>query len=204
MLPSRFIFFPYGYQVVPVPFVGKRFLSPWNYMELSSHFNWPYMCESISRLYILLQYLSNHMPIPCWNNYCRIIAILEIKWYRVINIAYLFFSFLKFCWNRVGLQCCGNVCCTTKWFSYTDTHIHSSSDSCHTDYHRILGRVLCAIQQVTTGQSFYIPQYAYVSPKPPAHPSLQPVPFGNHKFVFKICESVSVLQIRSFVSFFFF
>ena len=41
------------------------------------------------------------------------------------------------------------------------------------------------------------------------HPSLfsptphQPVPFGNHQ-LFKVCESVSVLQISSFVSFFFF
>ena len=31
---------------------------------------------------------------------------------------------------------------------------------------------------------------------------LPAVPFGNHKFVFKVCESVSVLQISSFVSFF--
>ena len=29
-----------------------------------------------------------------------------------------------------------------------------------------------------------------------------PFPFGNHKFVFYVCESLSVLQINSFVSFF--
>ena len=27
------------------------------------------------------------------------------------------------------MQCCDHVCCTTKWFSYTYTHIHSPSES---------------------------------------------------------------------------
>ena len=70
------------------------------------------------------------------------------------------------------------------------------------DDHRTLGRVLCAIQQVPIGQSFHIPQCAHACPKPPVYPSPPlPVPYGNHKFVFKDCESVSVLQISSFVSF---
>ena len=47
------------------------------------------------------------------------------------------------------------------------------------------------------------PQCAYANPKPPIHPSPLPVSFGNQKFVFKIGESVSILQINSFVSFFF-
>ena len=64
-----------------------------------------------------------------------------------------------------------------------------------------LGRVPCAIQPIPIGQSFHIPQCAYASPKPPVHPShSSPVSFGNHKFV-KVFESVSVLQISSFVSF---
>ena len=37
----------------------------------------------------------------------------------------------------------------------------------------------------------------YPSPSLPT----PPVPFGNHKFVFRVCESVSVLQISSFISF---
>ena len=36
-----------------------------------------------------------------------------------------FFSFLKFYWSIVDLWCCDNFCCTTKWLSYTCTHIHS-------------------------------------------------------------------------------
>ena len=36
-----------------------------------------------------------------------------------------------------------------------------------------------------------------ISPPPP-------FPIGNHKFVFYVCESLSVLEISSFVSLFFF
>ena len=45
----------------------------------------------------------------------------------------------------------------------------------HIGYHRILGRVLCAIQQVPVGQTFHIPQCEYASPKPPiclSHPEV--------------------------------
>ena len=50
----------------------------------------------------------------------------------------------------------------------------------HTD-HRILGRVLCALQQVPVGRSFHRPQGASAHPKPPVHPSPQhPIPFGNY------------------------
>ena len=65
-----------------------------------------------------------------------------------------------------------------------------------------MGRVLCALEQVPIGHSFHIPQFSYASPKPPVHPPTpQPVPFGNHKFVFKVCESASFMQISSFASF---
>ena len=59
----------------------------------------------------------------------------------------------------------------------------------HVAYHRLLGRVPCAIEQVPAGQSFHVPQCAYASPKPLVHPSLPPPPpvlFGNGKF-FKVC-----------------
>ena len=39
----------------------------------------------------------------------------------------------------------------------------------HTDYHRISGRVLRALQQIPTGQPFHISQCAYASPKPPVY-----------------------------------
>ena len=37
--------------------------------------------------------------------------------------------------------------------------------------------------------------------KPQSIPLPVPFPFGNHKFVFQVCESDSILQISSFVSF---
>ena len=40
------------------------------------------------------------------------------------------------------------------------------------------------------------------NPKPLIYSFLFPLPFGNHKFVYYVYESVSVLQISSFVSFF--
>ena len=45
-------------------------------------------------------------------------------------LVHFFFSFffLKFYWSTVYLQCCDNFYCTTEWFSYACTHIHSLSD----------------------------------------------------------------------------
>ena len=40
-----------------------------------------------------------------------------------------------------------------------------------------------------------------MNPKLLIYPS-PPFPFGNHKFVFYDCDSLSVLEISSFVSFF--
>ena len=83
------------------------------------------------------------------------------------------------------------------------THPFSFRFFFHIDYHKILSRVLCDIQQVPTGQSFYETQCAYASPKPQSIPSPSPpVPFGKHRF-FEVCESVSILKISSCVSFFF-
>ena len=73
-------------------------------------------------------------------------------------------------------------------------HIHSFSDS-------FLIQIITEYQvEVPVGQSFHIPQCAHAKPKPPVHPSLTPVPFGNHRLVFKPV-SVYVLQIISFVLF---
>ena len=44
---------------------------------------------------------------------------------------------------------------------------------------------------------------AYVNPKLLIYLPLTHFPFGNHKLAFEVWESVSVLQISSFVSFFF-
>ena len=40
----------------------------------------------------------------------------------------IFFHLLKFYWSTVDLQCCGNFCYATKWFSYAYIHIHSVSN----------------------------------------------------------------------------
>jgi len=86
---------------------------------------------------------------------------------------------------------------------YMYTHSFIFRFFSHRDYHRTLGRVPCARQQVSVGQSFHIPQCKYNNPKPQSIPPKLPVPFGNHRFVFKVRASVSVLQINLFVSFFF-
>ena len=49
---------------------------------------------------------------------------------------------------------------------------------------------------------FYTQQFVSLNPIPLICPFPCPLPFGNHKFVFYIYESVSVLHIQSFVLFF--
>ena len=69
-----------------------------------------------------------------------------------------FFHSLKFYWRTVDLQCCDNFCCIARWLNYTSIHTHPFSQILsRMHFHRILRRVLCAIQQVPTVQSFHIP-----------------------------------------------
>ena len=74
----------------------------------------------------------------------------------------------------------------------------------HLDYYRILEEFLVPY----SGPRWPIIPYfsgclcQSPNPRPPRpHPPLRP--FGDHKFVFEVCLSVSVLQISSFASFFF-
>ena len=73
----------------------------------------------------------------------------------------------------------------------------------HTDHHRALSRVPCATQWVLVGYLFYKQECVCVNLKLLIYSSPRPFPFGNHKFVFEVCEPVSVLLISLFVSFFF-
>ena len=57
--------------------------------------------------------------------------------------------------------------------------------------------------EVLVGYLFYMQQGVCVNPNLLIYPSPTPFPFGNHKFVFYVLESLSVLQISSFASFFF-
>ena len=53
-------------------------------------------------------------------------------------------------------------------------HVHTSillQILSHRDYHRLLGRVPCAIQQVPISQSFCASQCAFANPRPTVHPS---------------------------------
>ena len=114
---------------------------------------------------------------------------------------YLFFSFFKFYLRIADLQCCDHFCSTTKLFSYIlYAHPFSFRFFRYIDYPRILGRVPCAIQQVPVSQSFRTPQCACASLNPQSiPPNPPPVPFSNHKFVFKVCVSVSVLHLYPFL-----
>ena len=70
---------------------------------------------------------------------------------------------------------------------YKYTHPFSFRFFSHIDYHRILGRILCAIQQIPVGQSFNKPQCAHTNPKPPVYLSPpQPVGKGGKKSLLKL------------------
>ena len=97
---------------------------------------------------------------------------------------------------------CDNFCCTTKWFTHPKLYIniHSFSDSFPiqiiTEYWVELS-VLYSTSSLAN-PSTYTVCLCQTLTLSPSLPLLAPVPF-----VSKVCESVSVLQIRSFVSFFY-
>ena len=69
------------------------------------------------------------------------------------------------------------------------------------DHHRTFSSVPYSIQQILVSYLFYTQQCIYVCPNLPIH--LTPLsPFGNHKFVLYICDSISALQINSSLPFF--
>ena len=69
------------------------------------------------------------------------------------------------------------------------------------DYYKILKTVPCTIQQILFVYLFFIQQY-FVSFNPTLliYPPPLSFPFGNHRFVFCVCESISILLI-SFILF---
>ena len=116
---------------------------------------------------------------------------------------YLFIFILKIFYCSTEVRLIYNVAINSAvqhsdWL-YMYTHPLSFRFFSHIDAHRISGRALCAVQQVPAGQSFHRPQGACANSNPQFIPLL--LPFGNHMYL-KVCESVSVPQISSFVSFF--
>ena len=79
------------------------------------------------------------------------------------RLCYFFFFLILL--NIVDLQCHVNFCRIAKWFSYTYTHSHS-----HVNYHRISGRVPCAVEQVPVDHPFRIEECTYANPKPQSIP----------------------------------
>ena len=87
----------------------------------------------------------------------------------------MLFLFFKFDWSIVDLQVCENFCYMTVIQLYTYTHPFSFKFFSHIYYHRISGRVLCAIQQVPIGQPFKNTSVCICQPQIPS-PSLPPHP----------------------------
>ena len=89
---------------------------------------------------------------------------------------------------------------TTKWVSCTYTFFFRFFS--RLGYYRVLNRVSYAIQQVLIINSHLFHTCVFVDSNFPIYPS--PLfHFGSHKFLFSICDSISVLQISPFVPFFF-
>ena len=126
----------------------------------------------------------------------KIDTLVSVLTFRILFFYLIFILY----WSIVDLQYCVSFRYTAKRFSYTYTYIHSFFRYfSHIGYHRIVSRFSCAIQYVLVGYLSCV----YVNPKLLNLSLLPNVPsFGNHKFVFDNCTSVSVVWISSFVPFF--
>ena len=81
------------------------------------------------------------------------------------------------------------------------THIHSLSDSFPTQVimEYWVEFFVLYIRSLLANHSIYRRVHMPISTPQSTPPHLPPLPFGNHNF-FKVCESIYVLQISSFVS----
>ena len=101
--------------------------------------------------------------------------------------------FLNFYWSIVDLQCFASFRYTTKWISYTYTYAHSFLDSfpikAITEYWIefpvLYSRNLFVIYFIYSSVYMSLPISQFIPP--------HPVPPGNQKFIFYICNSISVL-----------
>ena len=96
----------------------------------------------------------------------------------------------KNCIGVVDLQCCISFMCTAKWFSYTIPIIFQILFSYrllqNTKFLVLCSRSLLVIYVIYSSVYMLIPSSWFIPPQ--TH-----FPLGNHKFVFNICKSVSVL-----------
>ena len=107
--------------------------------------------------------------------------------YLFIYLIYCF-NFLNFYWSIFDLQCCVSFRCRAKWISYK--YIHSFLDSFPIkviiEYWVEFPVVYSRFILVT----YFIYSSVYMSI--PITQFIPPFPSDNHKFVFYICEFISV------------
>ena len=118
----------------------------------------------------------------------------------ILSTLGLFFFFFRFYWSISNLRGCDNFCCAA---SDPVIHTHISILSQNVFPRRSSQGAGWSSLCYTSGPCWPVTPYTSVRKPPVPPPDARPVPFGNHKF-FKACESVSIPQKSSFVSFFFF
>ena len=114
-------------------------------------------------------------------------------------ILWWYYFFVLFSWSISDLQCCVSFRCITKWLSYTYTCIPSFSDSFliqfiteyWVEFSLLYSRSLLIIYIIHGILCILIPRPWFI-PTPC-------LPFGNHRFVFDVCKSVSVWWVNSLV-----
>ena len=114
----------------------------------------------------------------------------------------LFSSFFKFYLSRVNLQGCDNLCCTTKRPRHAYTHIYYLSDYFPTQIITVYWvefSVLCS----RCSLAILYTSVCICQSQAPVHPLPSPNLFPLVTTFFKVCESISLLQKSSFLSFFF-
>ena len=131
----------------------------------------------------------------------RVVSLFLVVWPSNPRVIFLYFFtfdvyfiliFISY-WSSVDLQCCIRFGGTAKWSSYTYIYPFFFRFFPHIDYYRILSREfsVCYSRSLLVIYDSYsrvyllIPYSSFIPPRP--------VPFGIHKFVFQVCESVSVL-----------
>ena len=141
---------------------------------------------------------SNHSLLPIFVNtfYWQLATpLLTCHLFLLLLLWLLLSNTWIFYWSIADLQCCAAFTCTAKWFGYTCTYIHYFWD--YFPIQVITANWVEFIVLYTIGPCFgyliYIQQCMYVNSKFLIYLSHLHFPFGNHKFVFEISESVSVL-----------
>ena len=110
-------------------------------------------------------------------------------------------SFLNFDWNMLALQCCVSFYCTAEWISFMYTCVPSFSFISHLDHYRALRRVPVLYSRFSLVICFLHKLSSLCQSQSPN--SLHPIPFPFGSHIFFTCVSISALQIRSSISFFY-